>query len=36
MARDGHGGDLTACIEHVLDAQGTVITNRRPEEILLQ
>lgn len=36
MARDDHGGDLTACIEHVLDARETTITNRRPEEILLQ
>ncbi|MFE9649411.1 restriction endonuclease [Streptomyces sp. NPDC006365] len=36
MARDDHGGDLTACIEHVLDGRETAITNRRPEEILLQ
>ncbi len=36
MARDDHGGDLTACIEHILAGQETVITNRRPEEILLE
>ncbi|WP_052869383.1 restriction endonuclease [Streptomyces niger] len=36
MARDDHGGDLVACIEHVLNGQATAVTNRRPEEILLQ
>ncbi|MFI1563893.1 restriction endonuclease [Streptomyces sp. NPDC020490] len=36
IARDNHGGDLTACIEHVLSGQETAVTNRRPEEILLQ
>ncbi|MFI6489891.1 restriction endonuclease [Streptomyces sp. NPDC050564] len=36
MARDDHGGDLSACIEHVLSGQETAVTNRRPEEILLQ
>jgi hypothetical protein len=36
MARDDHGGNLAACIEHILDGRSTVITNRRPEEILLQ
>ncbi|MEC4573643.1 restriction endonuclease [Streptomyces virginiae] len=36
MARDDHGGNLTACIEHILAGQETVITNRRPEEILLE
>ncbi|MCI3152935.1 restriction endonuclease [Streptomyces sp. GB4-14] len=36
MARDDHGGDLTACIEHVLSSRASTVTNRRPEEILLQ
>jgi hypothetical protein len=36
MARDDHGGDLAACIEHVLAGREAAITNRRPEEILLQ
>ncbi|WP_329457131.1 restriction endonuclease [Streptomyces sp. NBC_01497] len=36
MARDDHGGDLAACIEHVLAGREIAITNRRPEEILLQ
>jgi hypothetical protein len=36
MARDDHGGDLSACIDHVLNGQETAVTNRRPEEILLQ
>ncbi|MEU2302052.1 restriction endonuclease [Streptomyces antibioticus] len=36
MARDDHGGDLTACIEHILSGRNTAITNRRPEEILLE
>ncbi|MFE5080827.1 restriction endonuclease [Streptomyces mirabilis] len=36
IARDDHGGDLTACVEHILAGQQTVITNRRPEEILLE
>ncbi len=36
MARDDHGGDLAACIEHILSAQEQAITNRRPEEILLE
>ena len=36
MARDDHGADLTACIEHILNSHSTVITNRRPEEILLE
>ena len=36
MARDDHGGDLSACIEHLLSSQETTVTNRRPEEILLQ
>ncbi|TDT35150.1 restriction endonuclease [Streptomyces sp. BK208] len=36
MARDDHGGDLAACIEHVLAGREVAITNRRPEEILLQ
>ncbi|KUJ33855.1 restriction endonuclease [Streptomyces sp. NRRL F-5122] len=36
MARDDHGGDLAACIERVLSSRASVVTNRRPEEILLQ
>ncbi|MFJ3764934.1 restriction endonuclease [Streptomyces sp. NPDC090082] len=36
MARDDHGGDLMACIEYILAGQETAITNRRPEEILLE
>ncbi|MFI8238536.1 restriction endonuclease [Streptomyces sp. NPDC085866] len=36
MARDDHGGDLEACIEHILTARETAVTNRRPEEILLE
>jgi hypothetical protein len=36
MARDDHGGDLAACIEHVFAGRDVAITNRRPEEILLQ
>lgn len=36
MARDDHGGDLEACVEHILTGRETAITNRRPEEILLE
>ncbi|MFF3787609.1 restriction endonuclease [Streptomyces sp. NPDC001933] len=36
MARDDHGGDLQACVEHILSGHETVVTNRRPEEILLE
>ncbi len=36
MARDDHGGDLKACIEHILSGRETAVTNRRPEEILLE
>ncbi|QEU69975.1 restriction endonuclease [Streptomyces galilaeus] len=36
MARDDHGGDLEACIEYILTGRETAVTNRRPEEILLQ
>ncbi|MGI5340046.1 restriction endonuclease [Streptomyces sp. CA-181903] len=36
MARDDHGGDLTICIERILSGRETVVTNRRPEEILLE
>ncbi|MFC9531134.1 restriction endonuclease [Streptomyces sp. NPDC056975] len=36
MARDDHGGDLEACIEHILTQRETSVTNRRPEEILLE
>ncbi|MGW4491335.1 restriction endonuclease [Streptomyces sp. NPDC004376] len=35
MARDDHGDDLAACLDHILHAQGVPITSRRPEEILL-
>lgn len=35
MARDDHGGDLKVCLEHILNGHSSVITNRRPEEILL-
>ncbi|SEC56472.1 hypothetical protein SAMN05428945_3244 [Streptomyces sp. 2224.1] len=36
MARDDHGGNLPACIEHILGGQETAVTSRRPEEILLE
>ncbi|MER5383861.1 restriction endonuclease [Streptomyces sp. NPDC002688] len=36
MARDDHGGDLTACIEHLLSGRETAVTSRHPEEILLE
>ncbi|MFE7662319.1 restriction endonuclease [Streptomyces celluloflavus] len=36
MARDDHGGNLSACIGHTLAGRNAVATNRRPEEILLQ
>ncbi|TDU89187.1 restriction endonuclease [Kribbella voronezhensis] len=36
IARDDHGGDLPACIDHILSGQSAVITNRRPEEVLLE
>ncbi|QDO42532.1 restriction endonuclease [Streptomyces sp. RLB3-17] len=36
MARDDHGDDLAACLDHILYAQGVPITSRRPEEILLE
>ncbi|PJJ02807.1 restriction endonuclease [Streptomyces sp. 2333.5] len=36
MARDDHGGDLPACIDHILSGQETAVTSRRPEEILLE
>lgn len=35
MAWEDHGGDLTTCVEHLLDARSLEILNRRPEEILL-
>ncbi|MFF0725164.1 restriction endonuclease [Streptomyces sp. NPDC004134] len=35
-ARDNHGGDLLACVKHIVDSKETAVTNRRPEEILLQ
>ncbi|MGV2915869.1 restriction endonuclease [Streptomyces alfalfae] len=36
MARDDHGDDLAACLDHILYAQGVPVTSRRPEEILLE
>lgn len=36
MARDDHGDDLAACLNHILYAQGVPIAGRRPEEILLE
>lgn len=36
MARDDHGNDLAACLNHIVYAQGVPITSRRPEEILLE
>ncbi|MFF0642092.1 restriction endonuclease [Streptomyces tendae] len=36
IARDDHGGDLEACLEHILTGRETAVTNRRPEEILLE
>lgn len=36
MARDDHGGELSACIEHILSSRETTVTSRRPEEILLE
>ncbi|MDX2408552.1 hypothetical protein NJO91_36240 [Streptomyces microflavus] len=36
MARDGRGGDLAACIDHVLAQREAAVTNRRPEEISLE
>lgn len=35
IARDDHGGDLMACMEHLVASESLAITNRRPEEILL-
>ncbi|MEV5540070.1 restriction endonuclease [Saccharopolyspora shandongensis] len=35
IASEDHGGDLNACVEHLLKHHSTTITNRRPEEILL-
>ncbi|MFE7672499.1 restriction endonuclease [Streptomyces albidoflavus] len=34
MARDDHGGDLGACLGHILTQREIVITSRRPEEVL--
>ncbi|MEV4067623.1 restriction endonuclease [Nonomuraea dietziae] len=36
IARDDHRGDLSDCIDHILTNAHTVVTNRRPEEILLE
>jgi hypothetical protein len=36
IARDDHGGNLQACLDHLVNAAETDVTNRRPEEILLQ
>jgi Restriction endonuclease len=35
IAWEDHGGELTSCVEHLLEARSTEILNRRPEEILL-
>lgn len=35
IAWEDHGGDLTACVEHLLETRPLEILNRRPEEILL-
>lgn len=35
IAWEDHGGDLSSCVEHLLEARSTEILNRRPEEILL-
>ncbi|MFE2433630.1 restriction endonuclease [Streptomyces sp. NPDC059409] len=36
MARDDHGNDLVACLNHLRYDQDVPITSRRPEEILLK
>ncbi|MEV0196162.1 restriction endonuclease [Nonomuraea sp. NPDC050691] len=36
IARDDHGGDLSACLDHIMASTATTVTNRRPEEILLE
>ncbi|MBA5224535.1 restriction endonuclease, partial [Streptomyces griseoaurantiacus] len=36
MARDDHGGNLEDCLDHILTQRETAVTNRRPEEILLE
>ncbi|MFC8516050.1 hypothetical protein [Streptomyces sp. NPDC057257] len=36
MARDDQGGDLEGCIAHILRVREIAVTNRRPEEILLE
>ncbi|WP_042365997.1 restriction endonuclease [Streptacidiphilus neutrinimicus] len=35
IAREDHGGDLSACVEHLLSGRPLEVLNRRPEEILL-
>ncbi|MEU8625930.1 restriction endonuclease [Streptomyces sp. NPDC048669] len=35
IARDDHGGDLIACVEHLVDHRAIPIAHRKPEEILL-
>ncbi|MFJ5922449.1 restriction endonuclease [Kitasatospora sp. NPDC092948] len=35
MAREDHGGDLPACVEHLLNNRTIEVLNRRPEETLL-
>lgn len=35
IAWEDHGGDLAACVEHLLETRPLEILNRRPEEIML-
>ncbi|MER5642463.1 restriction endonuclease [Kitasatospora sp. NPDC002227] len=35
IAREDHGGDLSGCVEHLLNSRPLEVLNRRPEEILL-
>ncbi|SFS55781.1 restriction endonuclease [Saccharopolyspora flava] len=35
IASEDHGGDLKACVDHLIEQHSPTITNRRPEEILL-
>ncbi|AUG75744.1 restriction endonuclease [Kitasatospora sp. MMS16-BH015] len=35
IALEDHGGDLSGCVEHLLNSRPLEVLNRRPEEILL-
>ncbi len=35
IAGEDHGGDLKACVDHLIEQHSPTITNRRPEESLL-